>query len=286
MLELGKYQKLKIVKKTDFGVYLSETADTDEKVLLPKKQVPSGAGIGDEVEIFLIRDSKDRLIATVRKPLITLGETAYLDCVEVTGIGAFLNMGLERDLLLPYHEMAYKVKAGDKCLVAMYVDKSGRLAATGRVYKYLKTGAPYKTGDDVNGTIYEINDKIGAFAAVDGVYSALIPAKEWAGEYKCGDNVKARVTRVREDGKLNISIRQKAYLQIGPDADFILNMLKENGGSIPFNDRAEAEFIKEKCHMSKNAFKRAVGHLLKQGMIKIGENSIESEIRSDEGGEL
>ncbi len=282
MLELGKSQKLVMVKMTDFGMYLAENAEAAERVLLPKKQVPEGASTGDEIEVFLYKDSKDRLISTVRKPLIMVGEVAYLSCSEVTKIGAFLDMGLERDLLLPYHEMVYKVKPGDKCLVTMYVDKSGRLAATGRIYNYLKTDSPYRTGDEVSCTIYEISEKLGAFAAVEGIYSGLIPAREWTNEHECGQTVKARVTKVRPDGKLNLSLRDKAYMQIGPDAQVLLQLLKKNGGKLPFNDHADPELIKRECHLSKNAFKRAVGHLLKEEKIAINEDSIELLVKQEE----
>ena len=275
MLEIGKHKKLIIVKKTDFGVYLSEGKSDSEKVLLPRKQVPEGSELGDEIEVFLFRDSKDRLISTTRKPLITVGQVAFLECREVTKIGAFLDMGLERDLLLPYHEMVYRVKAGDRCLVTMYVDKSGRLAATGRVYNFLRTDSPYKTGDEVACTIYEIHETLGAFVAVDGIYSGLIPAKEWTGEHECGQTIKARVTKVRSDGKLNLAIRDKAYVQIKPDSDTILDLIRKNGGKLPFNDKADPDLIKKECHMSKNAFKRAVGHLLKNDLITINDDSIE-----------
>lgn len=274
MLEIGRSKKLIMVKNTDFGMYLAETPESPDRVLLPKKQVPEGASKGDEIEVFLYKDTKDRLISTVRKPLIRVGEVAYLSCSEVTKIGAFLDMGLERDLLLPYHEMVYKVKQGDKCLVTMYVDKSGRLAATGRVYNFLRSDSPYRTGDEVSCTIYEISEKLGAFAAVDGLYSGLIPAREWTDEYECGQTVKARVTRVRPDGKLNLSLRDKAYMQIEPDARAVFELIKKNGGKLPFNDHADPELIKKECHMSKNAFKRAVGHLLKEDKIIIDEDSI------------
>lgn len=154
MLEVGKIQELKIVKKVEFGVYLSEDEDSEDKVLLPSKQVPDGADTGSCITAFIYRDSKDRMIATVRVPLITCGHTAVLECTDIGKIGAFLNMGLERDLFLPYHEMTSPAHKGDRCLVAMYVDKSGRLAATEKVYDYLLRDSGYKKDDEVEGTIY------------------------------------------------------------------------------------------------------------------------------------
>lgn len=276
-MKIGEIQTLTIVKKQDFGVYLSEDRDNhtaENRVLLPIKQVPEEAMVGDEMEVFLYRDSQDRMIATMKRPKLTVGTCSVLTVVEVTKIGAFLDMGLERDLLLPYKEQTYRVKAGDEVLVSMYIDKSDRLAATMKVYHQLRTDSPYKAGDDVSGLVYEISDNFGAFVAIDKMFSARIPKKEFAGECKCGDFVHARVTRVLEDGKLDISIRDKAYLQIDIDAQTILNALEEFGGVLPFSDKANPEVVKRELHMSKNAFKRAAGRLYKQGLVQIDENCI------------
>lgn len=137
MLRLGEKQSLKIVKKVDFGVYLAE-AEGEEKVLLPKKEVPEGSQVGDELEIFLYKDSKDRLIATTREPKVMLGKFALLKVKEVSRIGAFLDWGLDKDLLLPFKEQTRKVREGEECLAALYIDKSSRLCATMNVYPYLK----------------------------------------------------------------------------------------------------------------------------------------------------
>ena len=149
MLELGKRQKLKIVKSVNFGVYLGEAADAQERVLLPAKEVPEGAAAGDELEVFLYKDSKDRLIATVREPLVKLGDAAVLTVKEVGNIGAFLDWGLEKDLLLPFKEQTRRVRQGEKCLAAVYIDKSSRLCATMNVYEYLQKDSPYKKEDKV-----------------------------------------------------------------------------------------------------------------------------------------
>ena len=141
MMELGKKQILKIVKKVEFGVYLGTE---EERVLLPKKQVPEGAEIGDEIEVFIYKDSADRLIATTTTPLVMMGQVALLKVVDVTKIGAFLNWGLEKDLLLPFKEQTYRVAPGDECLVALYIDKSNRLCATMKIYHYLEKGGSYE----------------------------------------------------------------------------------------------------------------------------------------------
>lgn len=277
MLELGKVQELVVIKKVDFGVYLSESVDNkEEKVLLPIKQVPEGTGIGDKLEVFLYRDSSDRPIATTRLPKLTLGEVAKCRVVSVSKIGAFLDWGLEKDLFLPYKEQIFRVNEGDEVLVALYLDKSSRLCSTMKIYHYLKLDSPYEKDDEVSGTVYEISDRFGAFVAVDDKYSGLIPKKEYFGEAKVGQTINARVTAKHEDGKLNLAVRKKAYLQLEEDSLYLEELLKKNKGMLPFTDKASPELIREKTNMSKNEFKRAVGHLLKEKKIVITDKSIQS----------
>ena len=237
--------------------------------------MPEGASIGDELEVFLYKDSEDRLIATRKEPKLTLHQVGYLTVIQVSRIGAFLDWGLDKDLLLPYHEQPReRVKEGQTVLVAVYLDKSERLCATMNVYPWLRTDSPYKAGDQVSGVVYETSRNFGAFVAVDSIYSALIPRRELVRELKAGEVVQARVTSIKPDGKIDLSIREKGYLQIDADVEAILNMLNEGGGMIPFTDKAAPELIREKTHMSKNEFKRAVGHLLKENKISIEDDRI------------
>lgn len=275
MLKLGEKQVLEVVKKVEFGVYLAAPdGDIQEKVLLPVKQVPDGTGIGTKLEVFLYRDSKDRIIATTATPLLEMGKVARLKVAEVAKIGAFLDWGLEKDLLLPFKQQTYRVKAGDTPLVSLYIDKSNRLCATMNVYPYLRQDSPYEKDARVSGQVYEISDNFGAFVAVDDLYSGLIPKKELYGEIKPGDMVDARVTEVKEDGKLNLSIREKAYLQIGEDAEKIMELIESYDGVLPFTEKASPDVIRRETDMSKNEFKRAVGNLLKNGRIEIKEGII------------
>ncbi len=269
---LGKKVRLMIIKEVEFGVYLGNSR---EKVLLPKKQVPCGVEAGDPVEVFLYKDSSDRLIATTNEPKITLGELAVLKVADVGKIGAFLDWGLEKDLLLPFREQTAKVKKGDEVLSALYVDKSGRLCATMKVYERLRQDSPYQKDDEVEGIIYDTSDNFGVFVAVDDRYSALIPRREAYGSLKVGDRVHARVTKVKEDGKLDLAVRKKAFLQMDTDVQMIVERMDEYGGRLPFTDKADPEKIKKEFGMSKNAFKRAIGRLLKEGQIEICEKSIE-----------
>lgn len=275
MIKLGEKQRLTVVKQVEFGVYLASSMDdVQEKVLLPVKQVPENIQIGDELEVFLYKDSKDRLIATTKEPKLVMGQIAELTVSQVNKFGAFLDWGLEKDLMLPYKQQLIKVQQGDKVLVTLYIDKSDRLCATMNVYPALRTDSPYKKDDQVSGRVYTISDEFGAFVAVDNMYSALIPKKELYGKVRVGDDLTARVTEVRGDGKLNLSIREKAYLQIEKDAQEILSIIDSYDGVLPFNDKVSPEIIKRETGMSKNEFKRAVGTLLKSGKIEITEKVI------------
>jgi len=278
-MEIGKIQTLEVTTRKEFGVYLAEPGRTsvpgEKGVLLPAKQVPEGTKPGDTLEVFLYRDSEDRLIATTAAPRLTAGNTAVLKVKDTSDIGAFLDMGLERDLFLPFKEQTHPVTTGEDCLAALYVDKSGRLAATMKVYPFLRSDSPYHTGDEVRGFIFEINPDMGAFVAVANIYHGMLPKRELFGGFSVGQEIRARVTRVRTDGKLDLSARDKAYHQIYPDAELIMERLGALGGVLPFNDKAAPEVIAKEFKMSKNAFKRAVGHLLKEGKIKITETNIQ-----------
>ncbi len=274
MLELGKVQKLIVVKKAEHGIYLAESGMDEEDVLLPAKQVPEDAGIGQSIEVFLYKDSEDRLIATTRVPKIQLGQVALLKVAQVGKIGAFMDWGLEKDLLLPFKQQTKNVNEGEECLVALYIDKSGRLCLTMNVYEYLHAVSEYKTGDKVQGRVYLISEQFGAFVAVDDKYSALIPKKELYGEVRINHIISARVAKVNEDGRLTLSIREKSYIQMDADAEKVLKILDEFDGVLPFNDKASPEVIKREFDMSKNEFKRAVGRLYKERRIEITEKSI------------
>ena len=272
MLKLGERQTLKCVSKADFGIYLGE--NDREKVLLPKKQVPEGMEIGDELDVFIYRDSLDRLISTTSQPYINLGGMAVLEVKSVSKIGAFLDWGLEKDLFLPFKEQTCMVSQGKSYLVYLYIDKSNRLAATMKVHKYLKPANQYQKDDMVSGIVYEINREIGAFVAVENEFYGLIPKKEMQKQITVGDEVSARVTEVREDGKLNLSPNKKAYMQMDEDAENILKVIEEYDGVLPYGEKVSPEIIARDFGLSKNAFKRGLGRLYKLGKIDIEENCI------------
>ena len=279
--EIGTVQTLFVVRRKEQGVYLGKSPEAEEVVLLPARQVPEGVKEGDPVEVFLYLDSQDRPIATTGRPKLLLGETAVLEVKQVTQIGAFLDWGLEKDLFLPFKEQAAKVKTGDKVFAGLYLDKSGRLCATSRVSRFLSAESPYQKDDKVKGIIYELSRDLGAFVAVDGKYFGLIPKQEWYEEGRVGDTVEARVLRVRPDGKLDLSGRKKAYKQLENDAAFLLRMV-EDKGEVFLHDKSDPEEIQKVTGLSKNAFKRAVGHLLKQEKIELTGHSIRGKKTEEE----
>lgn len=268
MMKLGEIQELVVVKKVEFGVYLASSSEEKEnRILLPAKQVPEGCAVGDTIEVFVYRDSSDRMIATTKKPKLVMGQVAELQVVQITKIGAFLDWGLEKDLFLPFKQQKRRVNQGDKVLVSLYIDKSNRLCATTNVYENLISNSPYKKDDVVKGRVYEISDNFGAFVAVDNEYSALIPKKELYGKVNLGEDVEARVIDVLPDGRLTLSVRERGLAQIEKDAKEILALLDSYSGVLPFTEKADPEVIRRETGMSKNEFKRAVGHLLKTGDV-------------------
>lgn len=275
MIKLGEKQVLEIVKTVEFGVYLAPSkAQQEERILLPAKQVPQGSKPGDEIEVFVYRDSKDRMIATTNEPRLQMGQVAILKVAQTGKFGAFLDWGLEKDLMLPFKQQTRRVKEGDEVLVSMYIDKSGRLCATMNVYPDLRSDSTYQKDDRVTGRVYQISEEFGAFVAVDNLYSALIPRKELYGKVEIGQDIQARVAEVMADGRLTLSVREKAYLQMNKDAEEVLKIIDSYDGVLPFNDKVSPEIIKRETGMSKNEFKRAVGNLLKAGKIEIGEKVI------------
>ena len=287
MILLGRMQTLRVVKKTDFGLYLSSEGVASDasfvpdkkevvdipSVLLPKRQAGEHV-VGDTMEVFIYKDSEDRPIATTTKPLLTMGTIARLTVKEVTNIGAFLDWGLAKDLFLPFKEQTFRVQKGDSVLVTLYIDKSSRLCATAKVYNALSASSPYQREDQVSGTVYEIIDAFGAYVAVDDRFSALIPNKELFTTLKPGQTVSARVTKVQPDGRLVLSIREKSYLQMDTDCTLVYDALCKAGGFLPYHDKTSPELIKAKFGLSKNAFKRAIGHLQKEGKLVIEEDGI------------
>ncbi len=266
-MNLGQFQKLTVQKKVDFGLYLT---DGEDRVLLPKKQVPEGISIGDEVSVFIYKDSQDRLIATTREPKLTLGSFGVLRVSQVNKVGAFLDWGLEKDLFLPFKEMTRQPQIEDEILVRVYIDKSQRLCASMKgIYELLSRRAPYAVGDEVEARIYEFGHDFGTFVALEDKYSAMIPRHEDTKNYRIGDVIMVRITGIKEDGKCDVTIRDKAYVQMEDDAEALLSLIESYAGVLPFTEKASPEVIKRETGLSKAAFKRAVGRLYKERKITL-----------------
>lgn len=274
MIRLGKIQDLEIKRFTSVGAYLNDAEENGDDVLLPKSQLPEGAKVGDNIKVFVYRDSKDRIISSTRMPLAQVGEIKKLTVISSSKIGYFLDWGMEKDLFLPFSETVGSVEKFKSYLVALYIDKSDRLAATMKVKDYLSTDAPYKENDKAVGTIYSINRDIGAFVAVDNKYDGLIQKKNIFGVLEMGEEIEVRINKVHDDGKLDLSLRERGYVQMEEDSKIILTKLKEKGGFLPLNDSSHPNEIKKELHMSKSGFKRAAGKLFKDGIIQITSEGI------------
>ena len=277
MLELCKYNDLKIVRFKDFGALLAEHMNDEKRVLLPRKEIPEDAKTGDTVRVFLYLDSKDRMIATTTEPLITMDRPEVLTVKDVTRIGLFLDWGLPKDLLLPFHEIAGKKRpdAGDEVLVRLYIDKSGRPCASMKhLYEVLSTDSPYQKGDTVKGRIYEFGHDFGTFVAVDDIYTGMIPRHEDMRQHDIGDELELRVTEVKPDGKLALTSRKNAYQELDCDGAKVMSIIDSYAGVLPFTEKASPEVILRETGLSKAAFKRAVGHLYKERKISLGDGKI------------
>lgn len=276
MKRIGVMNSLEVLRFTSVGAYLNDIDETSETdVLLPTKYVPDQVEVGDMIEVFLYRDSEDRLIATTLKPAILLGEIGKLRVADTNQFGAFLSWGLEKDLFLPFKEQIRELKKGDWVVAMLYEDSSERLSATTKISGKLKEGAPYAVDSWVKGIIYQIHPTIGAFVAVENQYHGLIPKKECYGDLKEGDKVDVRIQLKKQDGKLDLALRERVSKQIFSDVDVLKAALeKAPGKALPFCDTTDPAIISRELQMSKRAFKRAAGMLLKQGVIAMDEKGM------------
>ena len=286
----GKTQTLRIFRLTPYGAYVGLPAmDPDYAILLPKKQVPSDAREGEDITVFTYRDSEDRPVATTRKPVAEAGEFAYLRVKASTKIGAFLEWGLEKDLFVPFKEQEEKLEAGREVMVYVYLDKADRLLATTRIYDRLSPAPKgvFQKNDEAVAAVYRTQQDFGVFAAVlpkgetveqgrayRELYFGLVPKEMVFTKYRVGDTFSGRVIRVREDGKLDLSTRKRAFEQLDADGEVILRKAEEYGGELPFSDNASPEIVKRELGMSRNAFKRALGHLYKARRVEILEDRV------------
>lgn len=269
-MELGKIQILKVKGFNKKGAILVD--EKNEEVSL-KKEEAADLKIKDSVEVFVYNE-KDGFSATRKKPLATVGELKKLKIAAKTNIGYFVDIGIDKDILLPFKEAIGRLQIGESYLLYLYHDKSNRLAVTMNIKDKLKINEKFQVNDMVKGTIYGIG-RIGAFVAIENKYDGMIPREELKGIYKVGDEVEARVGRILKTGFITLTLREKAYKQMDADSDLLLELLEENGGILYIGDKSDPEEIKEITGLSKSAFKRAEGALYKKRIIELYSKKIE-----------
>lgn len=273
MYNLGAFQLLTIVGKSSGGFYVKAEGE-EQAVLLPSGEVVGEVDVDDSVMVFIYKDTKDRLVATMKTPLAVVGDVAYLKVSDIVEFGAFIDVGLQRDVFVPLKEMKMLLKKGKSYLFYIYVDKSERLCATPKVYDYLTVDHEYKANDRVTGTVISVNSDVGVFVAVDNQYKGMIPKNEYFEDFAVGDLVDLRVIRVREDKKLDLATRHLVADQMVVDSEKIYSKLLHNGGKMYYHDKSSPEAIKAEFSMSKKAFKRALGRLMKENRIEMFEDHI------------
>lgn len=273
MLQIGKMNRLSVVKLVDFGLYL----DGFEKgeILLPQNSMPDEVQIGDVLDVFIYLDSEDRIIATTQKPFVMVGEFALLRCVDVTNIGAFLDWGLQKDLFVPFREQKMKMQSGRSYLVYVYLDmESERVVASAKIDKYLdKTIPELNPGDEVKVIIADQTD-IGYKVIVNQAFWGVLYENEVFSPLNKGEVMTAYVKKVRDDDKIDLTLHRYGYRKVEDTLDLILTRLEHQGGEIRLSDKSTPEDIYEAFGISKKTFKQAIGSLFKQRKIEITENSI------------
>lgn len=274
MIKLGEFNTLKILRDTEPGLFLGDDEGND--VLLPNKYVPSHFEIGDSLEVFVYLDHEERLVATTLKPHIKPGEFALLRCNYTNEYGAFLDWNLEKDLFCPFKEQAFKMRKGDWYLVYCYIDEeTDRLVASSKTNSFLSNKElSIKQFDEVD-LIVSHPSEIGMNVIVNERHLGLVFKDDIYKQISVGDRLKGIVKKVRPDNKLDISLSQIGYRNIEPNAQIILDILKDNNGFLPFSDKSDPGQIKETFEMSKKAFKKAIGSLYKKRIIDLKEDGIE-----------
>ncbi|MPQ44921.1 CvfB family protein [Clostridium tarantellae] len=270
MIRIGEINNLKVVRKAEFGVYVDRgTGKTSDDILIPTGSLNGReVSIGDELEVFIYRDSRDRLIGTLKEPMAKVGDVAFLEVTSITKIGAFVNFGLERDLLVPLREQKYKMEEGKKYLVYIYVDKTGRLAATTDIDKYLLEIEEPNLGDEVSGIVYGYQTNGSLRVAIDNIYRGVVLKNEYFKNINPGDEIKGKIKRIYDDGIVGLSIRNSKLQERDELSEKIISYLNEHGGVMPYNDKTSPEIIRKKFNTSKNYFKIALGGLMKKELIE------------------
>jgi predicted RNA-binding protein (virulence factor B family) len=273
MADVGRMNKLTVVRKAEHGVYLS--GDRNNDILLPKAYVPEGCKIGDEIDVFIYRDSEDRIIATTQKPLAMVGDFACLKVVSSTRVGAFLDWGLQKDLLVPFKEQKFRMKTGQSYVVYVYLDETtDRVVASSKLNKFLDSEpAGYTEGEKVDLMIFE-KTELGYKVIINNAHAGIIYENEVFQPVHIGQQLTGFVNKIRSDGKIDIALQKTGYEHIDPIAQMILDYLKEHNGEMYITDKSPAEEIYTAFGISKKNFKKALGALYKEKIIDIGKEVI------------
>nr|WP_315347679.1 S1-like domain-containing RNA-binding protein [Hoylesella enoeca] len=272
-IKLGEYNRLTIVKTVDFGLYLD--GGDEGEILLPSRYVPKDYQIGEELDVFLYLDSEERLVATTEKPLAQVGDFAYLEVAWVNEYGAFLHWGPMKDLFCPFREQKMRMEMGESYIVFVHIDEeSYRIVASAKVERYLqKDVPPYVAGDEVDLLIWQKSD-LGFKVIIDNRYQGLVYEDQVFKQIHTGDRMRGYISRVREDGKLDVTLQPTGYEQARVFSDTLLQYLKDHGGVCDLGDKSDAEAIKRCFQVSKKTFKKAVGDLYRRRLITITEQGI------------
>ena len=280
MIEPGKLNKLRVVKHVDFGIYLDGFEYGE--ILMPRRYVPSDCKDGDEIEVFIYFDSEDRIIATTEIPLAMVGDFAALKVVSVNNTGAFLDIGLQKDLLVPFREQPRQMQEGEIHLVRVYIDeRTNRLVASARLSRFLSNAVPaYKEGQEVDILICNPTD-LGYNAIINNSHMGLLYKGEVFRTMEIGERTKGYIKKMREDGRIDLILHKPGYEKAVDLSTLILNKLKTSGGFIAITDRTHPEIIYQMFSVSKKTFKKAIGALYKSKRIRIEEKGIRSVARMD-----
>ena len=276
MFEIGKHNKLTILRDTDPGLYLGNVEESDEVVLLPHKYKPESYNIGDEIRVFIYLDNEERPVATTLEPFVLLNTFGYLHCSDVTKHGAFMDWGLEKQLFVSFKEQARPMKINNWYIVYLYLDeKTNRLAGSSKTNQFLQNDTlTIQRFEEVNILVTHLTEK-GANVIINGVHKGLIYLEDIFEDIRTGDRIKAFVKKIRDDNKIDIVIQTPGFKSIEPNAQYILDELKATGGFLPLHDKSSPETIKENLGLSKKSFKKAIGSLYKNKQIVIKEDGIE-----------
>lgn len=272
MIRLGDFNEMEVARFTSSGAYLRAG---DEEALLPRKFLYPALKVGDKIEVFIFTDSEDRLTATTQRPKAKAGEFAYLTVVDINKFGAFMDWGLDKDLMVPFSEQQEKMEKGKKYIVRISIDyRTNRLIGVARIKDFFKRDVSLlQPGQEVRLMIYGFTDA-GIKAIIDDQYDGLLYANEVFEPLSMGEKTRGYIKKIREDGKIDLTLYKQGIAGAIEAGDIILNRLQQSGGFLPYSDHTPPDVISSNLNMSKKTFKKAIGGLYKAGKIIIGDAGI------------